>query len=268
MENQIAEFDGLTVKQYAEKLKGVTDLSLLSQLEEKEKEGESRKGVISAINEKQGELLDNQINEDPESSEDIEVKEEGDKEEEGTMEETPVKESDASEDLVGYSEQEVFKSQEQYKQGAIDTVRDLRLELDRIGKFGERHVRISDKFETPVFLAKAWLGKLLGYMGEANPYQVEGGIQNEKQIPPTAEVDHSMDFELKLRDFANKNSIPAIEHLRERLDKVAYIINDIDPIELDLGERSRVAHICRTNAWSNVLEARFFLEDDLSKIRK
>lgn len=160
----------------------------------------------------------------------------------------------------------VENSRKSLRAELVDSIKEARLDLDRIYGYAQSHLSVGPNCESPLFKAKSWLGKMLGAVGEDNPYHVEGGIKNPKDIPATTEKNDSTDFIIKCRRFSDKNSIPAIEELRKDLDVIAEKV-DRD-FEIDFDGYTRKAHICRTQAWINICEAKFELGRDLSSLRK
>lgn len=146
----------------------------------------------------------------------------------------------------------------------LDHVRKHRLQLDRLGTKIAKHLKIDDDLEIgkKVFMAKCWLGKMLGELGSDNPYAGEDKIKSEKDIPPTADADNSVDMTIKARDFSLKGKLDAVIELREELEDIATSVEKIY-----LQNVSREANIARTNSWGYIREAKFLLGQELSNMR-
>jgi hypothetical protein len=122
----------------------------------------------------------------------------------------------------------------------VDTkqlVKDLRLALDKATQCCDGHMRIGEEPKRSLFLAKAWLGVILG----------EFGIEDSRDNAD------SMDHKMQVRHFGLQNVSDAIESLREELSEIAE-----DVYRLDVEEHSKV-EVCKRESWKNVLEARFHL---------
>lgn len=274
------DFEGLTVPQYKEKLSQVSDLVLLKTLEAIEGGQEApRKGVLSAINERQGELIGDQpevidasteegfqrLHEVLESGDELEIKETHLNPEEivkifedasaTTSVDTQVLLTEEVEEVEEVDEADVSSEDVAEVESLVKT---LRLEVDEILQSCESHVGIDASPEEALFLAKCWLGKLLTNISE-NPYDVE--VKTVKDIPATAERNEGVDFQVRMRQFGNKNTLPAVLELRERLEVVA---KELESLEINLG---REFAICRANAWTKVREAKFQLGKTLSRLK-
>lgn len=260
----VADFDGLTVPQFTDKLKEVKSLEFLSVLEAHEAQNGSRKGVLSAINERQGEFIEEEkdSNKDDTVSDDRQPDEpqskESPKEEAESATDTPSPDKDGvdNQDLDKDGE---FIDQEEIKAEFIELVKEKRLELDRIHQFLQAHHRIDSSPETDIFLSRAWLGKLMAAFGGQNPYSGEEKIQDRTQIPAAADKNGSNHFRAECNQFNLKDTFKAVIELRDSLDKIIEWLDNVDITIYDLDDRSRNAHICRTQAYTHAEQAKFHL---------
>lgn len=297
---KLEDFDGLTIKQLTSKIKKVTDLSFLSELEEREKKGENRIGALSAINERQGILVDQEKAENPITENDTIDPTKGmfepetsdsaskeaatiasDEQPEGPEgnngpDDSGLGDGTPGEDFgkgglgdieVNDTEEETGEKETNPFDVVIHKVREQRFELDRIKELGMHHRSVGEDFEDEIFLAKGWLGKLLGVLGAENPYKVDGGVKAINQIPPTAEVDNSLEFHQFRNAFSNKNGLDALQALRDRLQDVLDDIKNLNYDDLDLKDAYGEVSVCKTNAWTYGTNAKFFLGADLQKLR-
>jgi hypothetical protein len=258
---KLEDFDGLSIPQLEEKLEKVTDMKLLSDIEKNEKaDGDPRKGALAAINERQGVLYDEQKKDTPESKTPAPAPPSPSPE--------PVKDEDSD---AGKTDNQKLKSTEEEKADTkkqlIKKVRDARYNLDKNLELIKGHLRIDNTPERSLFLSKSWLGKFLGFVGTKNPYDVKGGVKDETQIPPTAEKFEGTDAKILVLKFGNKDSLAAVLELREDIQDIIDFIEGIDINSLEV-ENPRELAICRTQAWVNSCEARFYLGEILSSLRR
>ena len=114
-----------------------------------------------------------------------------------------------------------------------------------------------------LILAKAWLGNLLGVIGEQTPYANDGKRSDVKDIEPVAD---KQVWEYFNDNWKEKNHIEKVDWLREKINKV------IEPIQKDefifhQPVKGREAAIARTNCYNHLCEARFHLGFELSRLR-
>jgi hypothetical protein len=259
----VEDFKNLNVAPFAEKVAEVTDLEFLTELEKQEKEGKNRVGVIDAINTRQGELYEKQADV-PAPPKEYETEEEVlEKEDEveglGTKEED-VAEADASANASIEVEAKAEGEDKADLEGedAIEKIKQIRLELDRIVQFSEGHFRVRAETHELVLKSKSWLGKLLHFEGAKSPYNVD--VKTARDIPAIAERNEGREFDIARRAFGQKDVLPAILELREDLDKVA---EEVASIQVTNGQAS----ICVSQAWAYLIEAKFSLGMQLSELR-
>ena len=99
-------------------------------------------------------------------------------------------------------------------------------------------------------LAKAWLGKSLGYLGNATPYPAVDSIA---QIPATTEVSEAP-FQLPGDPHQNANA------LRDEIESVIGAVGANEPFEL----RQK---LCFNKCWEHLTEAKFWYGYEIGRIR-
>lgn len=115
-----------------------------------------------------------------------------------------------------------------------------------------------------IFRAKAWLGKLRGHLGHANPYLTDEPVKTPKQIPPTADVANNP---TALYQFQLKDEIDRITYLRDVLQEVVEVVSKLNIDDHDVDD-VRLAKIAITNSYTNICNARFELGNELAIIRE
>lgn len=139
-----------------------------------------------------------------------------------------------------------------------------------------------------LILAKAWLGKILSELGAENPYG--SGYKTVTDIKPTADT-HKQINETHVfgkeqgiisEDYLNFNHIEKVDWLRTEIEElvvevknipVGEIIRIVD-INVGLTEQqkfsafSREFAIARTNCYTHLCEARFWLGFELQRIKE
>lgn len=140
-----------------------------------------------------------------------------------------------------------------------DFLRELRIEIDGtmqlVGDLtGSRQTQIA---EDALSMAKAWLGKLLGEIGEQSPYGND--YKTKEDIQPTADVAVTVDSPY----YDQMGYIEKVLHLRELIQDLAEEVKELSPAITDSREKS----ICRTNAWNYLSEAKMHLGFELQRIK-
>lgn len=124
-----------------------------------------------------------------------------------------------------------------------------------------------EKAADSLYLAKAWLGKILGELGEDTPYKNDGNRKTVEDIEPTADEDKGnntlvgYNHLMFLADWKEKSHIEKVDHLREEIQKLidgTYDFCDSYP-EIEL-EQSFV--------YKYLTEAKMWLGFELQRIRK
>lgn len=109
-----------------------------------------------------------------------------------------------------------------------------------------------------LILAKAWLGKILGELGEATPYVNDGKRKEVGDIEPTAD---SLPIVNTAHFWDTLNHIQKVDWLRCSIEDM---IQEI--IKLDL-KGSRELAIARTNSYTHLCESKIHLGFELQRIR-
>jgi len=145
-------------------------------------------------------------------------------------------------------------------------IKDLRLHIDGLAQL-ITNIEDSDEVlacKDSLFFSKAWLGKCLGALGTPSPYPKDGERKSVADIEPTADT-VSHDVTKTATGWEEKNNIEKIDWLRQEIGNILkedYLISDAyRPV-------SRTEAIARTNAYTELCEARFWLGFALEAIKK
>jgi hypothetical protein len=119
--------------------------------------------------------------------------------------------------------------------------------------------------------AKAWLGKVLGELGTENPYK--SGYKTVADIEHTADTHHKINEThvfgkeegLITEDYFEFNHIQKVDWLRQEIQK---LIDKVKAPDFDSQFSTRELAIARTNAYTNLCNARFALGFELERIKK
>jgi hypothetical protein len=147
-----------------------------------------------------------------------------------------------------------------------------------------------EKAHDSLILAKAWLGKILGELGNPTPYQNNGKRTDVNSIEPTADVavtNYGMkgtekgkvdatkigDLVLINENWYDKNHIEKVDWLRQEVDKILsnqLSMEDYTPEEQHLKEAPATGKECwyETKYQECLIEARFWLGFELQRIRE
>jgi len=119
--------------------------------------------------------------------------------------------------------------------------------------------------------AKAWLGAMLGELGQETPYKNDGKRESHLDIEPTDAQAQTLGDLLDQvpADFFSLNRVQQIDLLRQELQKdIDYLTEFATPvIQASNLKRPRELSIARTNAYTHLREARFALGFALEQIR-
>lgn len=130
------------------------------------------------------------------------------------------------------------------------------------------------KAKNSLYLAKGWLGKLLGELGTENPYG--SGYKTKEDIRPTADVkdlsELDTDWQFDTIKWTDSNSIERLDWLRSSIEEVCKQVKYIDKETNELEKptnwlNTREKNICRTNSWTYLCEAKMWLGFELGRIR-
>ena len=125
----------------------------------------------------------------------------------------------------------------------------------------------SDQVEDAIkslYLAKAWLGKVLGALGTESPYPKDGMRHIVEDIEPTADTGQPYVNQSEL------NHIEKVDWLRQEIQKCACVI---EPYPKDDGkslmnDTEYMDGYSMFNAHRHLSEARFWLGFELERIRE
>jgi len=120
-----------------------------------------------------------------------------------------------------------------------------------------------EKVVDSLYLAKAWLGKILGELGETTPYANDGQRKTVKDIEPTADQQWNLEKNEVWNtayEWSKKSHIEKVDWLREQIKDIIDNTEDfsetIDYIELEQGF-----------VYKYLCEARFWLGFELERLK-
>ena len=120
-----------------------------------------------------------------------------------------------------------------------------------------------------LYLAKAWLGKVLGELGEDSPYPKDGTRKTVEDIEETADKATESNPTKDGRVYEQRNHIEKVDWLRQEIKNVIdVIVNFGKPAHSEIFTASREMAIARTNAYTYLCEARFWLGFELERIKE
>ena len=145
------------------------------------------------------------------------------------------------------------------KQETIDDFLN-RVESEKLGvEIIEQSEQIKKCYDS-LLLAKAWLGKVLGELGENTPYANDGNRKTVEDIEPTADVQVWTYFN---DGFKDKSHIEKVDWLRQEIQAIIDLETNDTLILFDLVSRSYFIW-----AFKHLCEARFWLGFELERIRE
>lgn len=160
-----------------------------------------------------------------------------------------------------------------------EQIKELRINIDGLAQLtkelcpvkvaiisGYKNSREIDKVVDSLYLAKAWLGKVLGELGVESPYPKDGTRKTIKDIEPTADVVKKIEFPYTVIGVEKPKELCHIEKvdwLREEINRISIKVEDIDT-----KGQCREFSIARTNAYNYLCEARFHLGFELQRIKE
>lgn len=124
-----------------------------------------------------------------------------------------------------------------------------------------------------LLLAKAWLGKVLGALGNENPYKNNGNRHTLEDIEPTSD-------KIETKQWTGLNHIEKVDYIREEIQKVIDKLKAIEFTDgLDFGdeknqekeesllEQANECNYLGYASYQHLTEARFHLGFELERIR-
>lgn len=124
-----------------------------------------------------------------------------------------------------------------------------------------------------LYLAKAWLGKVLGELGTENPYG--SGYKTKEDIVPTQDVAPKIGDKIdsatiidvwRIGNNLNPNHIEKVDWLRTEIDKIIKDIESITWLEQKNSIVSKLNHLFN-NCYNHLCEARFWLGFEMERIK-
>lgn len=165
-----------------------------------------------------------------------------------------------------------------------DQIKELRLKIDGLAQLviGLKPIEImyahkegypvaninSDeikKSRDSLLLAKCWLGKILQELGEGTPYKNDGKRKTVEDIEPAADkvnIESNYNSGFIKQQWNGKNHIEKVDYIREQIKEC---VNEVSALSMT-GTRELV--IARTNSYTHLSEARFWLGFELERLRK
>lgn len=139
----------------------------------------------------------------------------------------------------------------------------------------------TEKATDNLYLAKAWLGKMLGELGESTPYANDGKRKTVEDIEPTADkpvnfgnnigesnwyngnfnaTESKGDLIIKGKHWSDFNHIQKVDWLRQEIQHLTHLVYQYCVENLKTRFHSKIAyrHLC---------EARFWLGFELERIK-
>lgn len=119
-----------------------------------------------------------------------------------------------------------------------------------------------EKAVDSLYLAKAWLGKVLAELGTSNPYG--SGYKTKKDIVSTQEVAKNLTVDVD-GGWQEINHIERVDYLRTKIqDLVEYVSKWYSHTQ----SPNREFSIARTNCYKYLCEARFWLGFEMQRIKE
>jgi hypothetical protein len=163
----------------------------------------------------------------------------------------------------------------------IKEIKELRVKIDSLAQLTKELTKINseqiNKATDSLYLAKAWLGKILGELGTDSPYSNDGTRTTVKDIEPAADVNSKVlrfikqgvtltvvnrtNEEWKQDHKFEISHIEKVDWLREEIKKLIKHSSDFSKNEpsIELEQGFVYKYLC---------EARFWLGFELERIKK
>lgn len=117
-----------------------------------------------------------------------------------------------------------------------------------------------------LILAKAWLGKILGELGEDTPYKNDGNRKTVEDIEPTSDTKNEEFTSLQMvtpKHWDNITYIEKIDWLREEIKKLITMTSDWDRYK-----KNTIIETYFLWMYKYLSEARFWLGFELQRIKE
>lgn len=145
-------------------------------------------------------------------------------------------------------------------------VLDNKLLTEVVGHIGKTTTKELQAAANHILLAKAWTGKLLGYLSVPTPYEADKDRNEVADIKPTdARVDIGPWKERN--NWSAKKDVQKISSLRDLLQTALDFIQGYFPATDAKIDNMRSFAICRTKIEEHLVEARFQFGFELARIR-
>lgn len=152
----------------------------------------------------------------------------------------------------------------------VEQIKNLRIKIDSLAQltimsntFEIGGTREMEESKTSLLLAKAWLGKLLEELKVESPYKNDGNRKTIEDIEPTADKSNgSRDLFKNVIDFTTANHIVKVDWLRQGIKVVTNEVKELNTVN-----QSREFAIARTNGYTHLCEARFWLGFELERMK-
>lgn len=143
----------------------------------------------------------------------------------------------------------------------IELLKEMRQQCHALSATTDNHVPSSVHildFQKSLKLGRAWMGKLLGILGESTPYKKDGKRHSPTDIEPVADVSSTY------ANISKLNQVERVDWLREQL---ATLIDTFDRVLDGESTTSVSASTCLISVYQHLAEARFHLGFELGRIR-
>lgn len=142
-----------------------------------------------------------------------------------------------------------------------DALKELRVHCDSIVYLLDNDIPKSAetvKATNSLKMSRAWMGKLLGLLGEESPYTKDGKRHSIQDIEPVADVSISS------RSLSHMNQIERVDWLREELTQLQ---RDYDTLCTSADSHDVKISTCLISVYQHLAECRFWLGFELGRIR-
>jgi hypothetical protein len=176
----------------------------------------------------------------------------------------------------GWTVAESIKVFEKSGYNIIDTYNKTGITIKEIPQTHKEIGKATDS----LYLAKAWLGKVLGELGTESPYVNDGNRKDVTDIEPAADVNNEVPFgDSEGSLWRDKNHIEKVDWLRSSIEEIIKEVKEIPTGSNQAGVNpdntssikfvpfSREFAIARTNCYTHLCEARFWLGFELERVK-
>lgn len=129
------------------------------------------------------------------------------------------------------------------------------------------HPKETEKAVDSLYLAKAWLGKMLQVLGNITPYTNDGKRKDIEDIEPAADINTESVFGDKFNEtpFRDKSHIEKVDWLREEIKNLPLLSTTQEECREDRALLSIYRY--KVNYWNCLDTARFWLGFELQRIK-